>query len=422
MFKKIINFIKYSNVFTIVALVVFVAIASAIASNEDIVDKVLGEEIVETQGVDNTLLLATDLEDFDMEMKITNVTEDTFLEEAELPIGSSASDEKSDAGNYYIDYQYRTLGIQDDVWQEIFRQKQLVISKTALADRDLGLYVMEELGEIIDYEIAYLKEVQENEEEKGETFVVETTIYTGLIGLVFDTKTKKLPGYELVVKPPVVEETSPDDDAPHPNPLPLGEGDGETPDDYVKDSYYYEWLIGDCLSGGGYWYNSVCNTEPEITDPVCDADNIDLCTTQELCEIAGLYWYDNDDGNDVCNVEEEDPDGTSAPQPSGTMEPANEDPEDPEITDPVCDADNLDLCTDQDLCEGISLYWYDNNDDGDDVCNISQEGSTQSMEPTDAPAFTCDADHPTLCDAEEICKDMGLYWYGGECHLEEEAE
>ena len=193
MLKKIINFIKYSNIFTIFALVAFVAITSAVASNEDVIKKVLGGEIIETQGVDNTLLLATDLDNFDLEMKITNVTEDIELvENVELTedpedvedVEDSESFEDSESnqtGNYYVDYEYKTLGIQDNVWQEILRQKQMVISKVSLEGRDLGLHIMEELGEVIDYQLAYLKEVQENEEAKGDTPVLEKTIYTGLI-------------------------------------------------------------------------------------------------------------------------------------------------------------------------------------------------------------------------------------------------
>ena len=154
-------------------------------------------------------------------------------------------------------------------------------------------------------------------------------------------------------------------------------------------------MINNCFDNGGYWYNNTCNAEADDDPPhpnplplgegddeedsddtlVCDLDNLDLCTTQELCEGIGLYWYD-----DVCNGEEEDSDGTSALQPSGTMEPTAE---------------------------------------GDDEDAEEAELPTGSSASGETSAFTCDADHPTLCDAEEICKEMGLYWYEGECHVEE---
>jgi len=69
--------------------------------------------------------------------------------------------------------------------------------------------------------------------------------------------------------------------------------------DYPESAPFWEKLKENCLSNNGYWYNNICNAEPEnpITTPVCDADNLDLCSTQDLCEGASLYWY-----NDVCNI------------------------------------------------------------------------------------------------------------------------
>ncbi len=194
MFQKIIHFIKYHNAFTIGLALVLLATAGAFAS-EDVRNVVIGEEIITEQGIDNSAILAADLENFDFAMQIMNVLED--------------------AENYYVDWTYRTLAIKDNTWQEVGRTGTLTVSKTALAGQDLGLYVAEELGEIVDSELAYLKEVQEIEREKGQTQIVQTTTYTGLMGLVLDPRTKTLPGYEPVVKPPVVVPTPP---APVPDP------------------------------------------------------------------------------------------------------------------------------------------------------------------------------------------------------------
>ena len=46
----------------------------------------------------------------------------------------------------------------------------------------------------------------------------------------------------------------------------------------------------DCNDAGGYWYNSVCNAEPEVA---CDSDHLDLCTTESECNSIGKYWYNN---------------------------------------------------------------------------------------------------------------------------------
>jgi hypothetical protein len=388
MFKKIIRFIKYNTIITAMIAIAFIAVASVMAANED-VKKVIGEEIVERSGVDNTVLLAADLENFDLKMEITGALED---EE-----------------NFYIDYQYNTLAIKDNVWQEVLVEKQLTVSKASLDGRDLGLYLMEELGEIIDYQLAFLKEVQEKEEEKGVTVVLEKTEYTGLIGLVFNTKTKELSGYEPVVKPEVA-----DSSAPQPSGTMEPTGDGETSDDYsgdLENSAYYEFLINNCLSNGGYWYGGTCNAEAEIIVPVCDSENLDLCVTQELCEGADLYWYDsNDEGNEICNFEE-----PPHPNPLPPGEGDDEDTADPSI----CDVDNLDLCIDQDLCEGAGLFWYDSNDDGSEICNLEEPPHPNPLPSGEGG----DKDPVTEKTDEEIClEDLGLYWYGGECHLEEEEE
>jgi len=236
MLKKIAKFIKYNTLTVAIIAIAFVAVASAMA-DEDTRNKVIGEEIVEKSGVDNTALLAADLDNFDMEMKITGAMEDP---------------PEVEDGNYYIDYQYKTLAIKDNVWQEVLVKKQMVVSKKSLAGRDLGLYVKEELGEIIDYQLAYLKKVQDSEEEKGRTVVLETTEYTGLIGMILDTKTKELPGYEPVVKPEVVEVVENEGDQGNQGDWedqenwrdepPLTPPSQEKEEDYPEVSAYQEWV------------------------------------------------------------------------------------------------------------------------------------------------------------------------------------
>ena len=227
MLKKIVKFIRYNALVTVVIIIAFVAVASAVA-DEDTRNKVIGEEVVEKSGVDNSALLATDLDNFDLAMKIVGALED---EE-----------------NYYINYQYKTLAIKNNVWQEVLYQKQMTVSKESLDGRDLGLYVMEELGEIIDYQLAYLKEVQENEVDKGETRITEVKEYTGLIGLVLDTETKELPGYEPVIKPVVseikedsgntIDEEFNEEETGNPESSRLEIGE----EDYPEESPYQEWV------------------------------------------------------------------------------------------------------------------------------------------------------------------------------------
>jgi hypothetical protein len=183
--QKIITFIQYSNAFTVgLVLVLFGAGVIFAASPEarQAVSEAIGQEVVTEQtGVDNTAILAADLSAFDPQMKIEAVSED----------------EK----NYYVEYSFSTLGIQDNVWQPISRKLSMIIDKLSLQGGDLGLYVQKQLNEIAQNELVFLKKVQTAEIAKGKTEIAQTTEYTGLIGLVLDVKNAILPGYEPVVAP-----------------------------------------------------------------------------------------------------------------------------------------------------------------------------------------------------------------------------
>ena len=184
MYQKVINFIKYHNAFAIGISLVLVLTFSAMAS-EEVRNTVIGEKIITEIGVDNSKLLSADLENFDINLKISNVLED---EE-----------------NYYVDYSFNTFGVKDNLWQPLLKTERFTVNKIALGNRDLGIYLAEELGEVAQAELTYLKEAQKTERERGKTEIVETTDYTGLIGLALDLKDKILPGYEPVIKPVVVE-------------------------------------------------------------------------------------------------------------------------------------------------------------------------------------------------------------------------
>ncbi len=179
--EKIIYFIKYHNAFIIGLVGIFVVMSSVLAASPQVREAMIGKAIIGRQGIDNSAILIADLDNFDFEMKIKDVFED----------------EES----YHLKYSYKTMGIEQNIWKEIEKEGMLNVVKVAIEGEDLGLYVAEELGEIVDSQLAYLKEVQEKESQKGKTLVQETTKYTALIGLVLDSKTKVLPGYEPVVKP-----------------------------------------------------------------------------------------------------------------------------------------------------------------------------------------------------------------------------
>ena len=172
-----INFIKYNNAFTIIfALVLFST--GATFANEKVRDTVIGQTIITKQGTDNTQIISTNLNDFDMGLKIKSV--------------------KEDAQFYYVNFDYNAIDAKDGVWQTVKKEKNVNVLKTRLGNMDLGLYLAEELKQLTDREMAYMKEVQSIEKNRGAQKQVESVEYTGLKGLVFNNETKEIFGYDPV--------------------------------------------------------------------------------------------------------------------------------------------------------------------------------------------------------------------------------
>ena len=182
MYQKILHFIKYNNAFTIIFVICFFSFGIGFAASPEMRDSVYSSEETVTS-VDNSLIVSADLDNFNFNLRINSVTED----------------EK----NYYATYSYQTLAIEDGIWQNKEIEKTLTVSKEALGGKDLGLYVAEELGENINYELSYLKRVQELEKEKGKSQKVITVEYSGLIGKLLNPKEEVIEGYSPVIPEPV---------------------------------------------------------------------------------------------------------------------------------------------------------------------------------------------------------------------------
>ena len=185
--NKCLDFVKYHNGFVIGTVFALLGGGAIMAASPEAREAVLGKEIIIAQGVDNAQIINADLENFDFQMKIDNVTEDWT--------------------NYYVDYSFRTVGVEANVWQTIVRNAKMTVAKDALAGADLGLYVQAQLANIAQNDLAYLKLAQAAEREKGPAQIIRTAEYTGLIGLVLDVKNAVLPGYDPVVKPEPVKLT-----------------------------------------------------------------------------------------------------------------------------------------------------------------------------------------------------------------------
>ncbi|OGG79617.1 hypothetical protein A3A39_02210 [Candidatus Kaiserbacteria bacterium RIFCSPLOWO2_01_FULL_54_13] len=132
--------------------------------------------------MDNTYIANKDLSTYTPAVLITGVTEDSV--------------------HYYVAYTFYTIDAVNYVWQDTTREETMKVSKADLGPyRDLGLYVTEQLKQIIGREKGRLGETQ-NIERKNITRKVVATAYSGLVGAFLDDKTEEIPGYVPVVMPP----------------------------------------------------------------------------------------------------------------------------------------------------------------------------------------------------------------------------
>lgn len=132
--------------------------------------------------VDNTYIAGKNLDAWTPRVSITGVTEDDEY--------------------YYVAYRFSTVQLKAYVWQDAADERVMKVSKADLGPyRDLGLYVTEQLKQVIDREMAYLREVQEIERKQISLKTVATA-YTGLVGRMLDETTETLPGYQPVVEAP----------------------------------------------------------------------------------------------------------------------------------------------------------------------------------------------------------------------------
>jgi len=176
MFEKIIHFIKYNNAVVLIVALVLILGTSALAS--DAGQAAIGQRQTTVEGVDNALLLAADLDNFDMEYKIEKIEEDEAM--------------------YYVTYTYLDLVNENNAWQYQLKENTRRVSKKL--EGDLGVYLAGELKEEYDARIKELRQAQVEARASGEEKRVAVTEYSGLIGASLDLAAKVFPGYEPIKK------------------------------------------------------------------------------------------------------------------------------------------------------------------------------------------------------------------------------
>jgi len=167
MIKKAIHFLKYNNATLLILALIFIA-SSGVWAQTEAGQEFIGENVTHTEGVDNTLLLEANLDNFDMDMKIEGIEEDEKY--------------------YYVVYTYLDLVLRGNAWIYEINEKERKVSKKL--KKDLGEYIAEELAEEYDARVAGLKVEQEKAQASGEETRTEVSEYSGLIGKTLKTAEK----------------------------------------------------------------------------------------------------------------------------------------------------------------------------------------------------------------------------------------
>ena len=107
MFKKLIHFIKYNNATVLILVFILVLGSGAFAASPQ-GQELIGEKQTNIEGVDNTLLISADLENYEMDFKIEKIDEDDKY--------------------YYVTYTYLDLIKMDNAWEYSINEKTRKIS------------------------------------------------------------------------------------------------------------------------------------------------------------------------------------------------------------------------------------------------------------------------------------------------------
>ena len=178
MWKRFLHFVQYNNAFTIILFVLFAGSSVTFAASPDARGAVYASNS-QVISVDNAYLLAQDFDTYSFDAEVGAVTED---------------DEK-----YYVDYTYRTVELHDGAWMDVHKHGTITAFKKSFVGKDLGLYVAEQLSQVVRGLREDLAGAQKQAQEAGQTKKVVTTLYSGLVGQLLSPDSETFPGYTPVV-------------------------------------------------------------------------------------------------------------------------------------------------------------------------------------------------------------------------------
>jgi len=172
MLAQIFHFIKYNNATVIILAIILILGGGALAAGPE----AIGQKQTSVQGIDNTLLLAADLDNFNMDFKIEKIEQDEQY--------------------YYVIYSYLDLVVLDNAWQYQLNSQTRKISKKL--KQDLGEYLVGFLAKHQEARTRQLKQEKHLAELSGAQTRTEVAEYSGLIGKTLNLASKAFPDYEPV--------------------------------------------------------------------------------------------------------------------------------------------------------------------------------------------------------------------------------
>ena len=172
MLAQIFHFIKYNNATVIILAIILILGGGALAAGPE----AIGQKQTSVQGIDNTLLLAADLDNFNMDFKIEKIEQDEQY--------------------YYVIYSYLDLVVLTNAWQYQLNSKMQKISRKL--KQDLGEYLVGFLAKHQEARTRQLKQEKHLAELSGAQTRTEVTEYSGLIGKTLNLASKAFPDYEPV--------------------------------------------------------------------------------------------------------------------------------------------------------------------------------------------------------------------------------
>lgn len=180
MMNRLLNFLQYHNAVPVaLGILVLGAGATFAATNP----QAMYSQTQTPVSVDNTYIANKELSSYTPRAQIVQITED--------------------ADNYYVDYDFLTIDVQEYVWRDVSRRITLTVAKSALSGGNLAAYVTEQIKQNLDHEIDRLRESQTIARRSVSQKTVATT-YGGLIGAFLDETTETLPGYVPPQEPVVL--------------------------------------------------------------------------------------------------------------------------------------------------------------------------------------------------------------------------